>query len=391
MAAQLREQLQEAESRVVAADAANVQAAKREEALREESGEQSLVLEAMSKQVEQLQVERSNLQETLSKATAENTRLLDQMGSSEKEHNKKIEELLHQVELWEAEANRLSVNATEQDAIVTQMRAEAEQLYNELGALHQSADETQATLSSRARKAEAEVVRLRLQVSQIEDSAEDSVAGHEEESARHMAELRSEISRLLVQESEAKDLAQTHASRVAELEGELAANQSAATAAAESAAVAAAEAQEKFSAMESRAQNAEEVAVARLTELGALEEKIVSLSSQLVSSNKEYTSSKAALEQRISMAQRDNGKFVLELSSMRGELAELRVSATSMATVHAEKDKQIGALSQDVLSLTQQLNELQQQLEGRDAAHADSVREQAEAFEARVTQVRNLS
>ena len=208
--------------------------------MREESGEQSLVLEAMSKQIEQLQVERSNMQETLSKATAENTRLVDQIAGSEKEHNKRIEELLHQVELWEAEANRLNEGATEKDAIVTQMRAEAEQLYNELGALHQLADETQATLSSRARKAEAEVVRLRIQMTQIEDSAEDSVAGHEEESARHMAELRNEISRLLIQESEAKDLAQTHSSRIAELEKELAANQSTAAAAAESAATAAA-------------------------------------------------------------------------------------------------------------------------------------------------------
>ena len=88
------------------------------------------------------------------------------------------------------------------------------------------------------------------------------------------------------------------------------------------------------------------------------------------------------------MAQRDNGKFVLELSNLRGELAELRTSSSSVATVGAEKDKQIGALSQDVLSLTKQLEDLRQQLDGRDGAHADSAREQAEAFEVRITQVR---
>lgn len=388
VATQLRERLQEAESRVAAADAASVQAAKRERALQEESGERSLELDAKSKQVEQLQVERSSLQETLRQAQAENTRLMGQMSGSEKEHNTRIEELLHQVELWEAEANRLSADATQKDAIVAQMRAEAEQLYNELAGLHQSADETQAELSSRARKAEAEVVRLRLQMSQIEDSAEDSVAGHEEESARHLAELRSEISRLLLQESEAKDLAQTHALRVAELEGQLAAAQSSAATATESAAAASAEAQEKLSAMVSRAKTAEEVSATRLTELAALEEQVVSLSAQLVSSNKESASSKNALEQRLNVAQRDNGKFVLELSNLRGELAELRTSSSSVATVGAEKDKQIGALSQDVLSLTKQLEDLRQQLDGRDGAHADSAREQAEAFEVRITQVR---
>ena len=388
VAAQLRDRLQEAESRVAAAEAAGVQAAKREKALREESGERSLELDAKSKQVEQLQVERSSLQETLRQEKAENTRLLGLMSGSEKEHNTRIEELLHQVELWEAEANRLNADTIQKDAIVAQMRAEAEQLYNELGALHQSADETQAELSSRARKAEAEVVRLRLQMSQIEDSAEDSVAGHEEESARHLAELRSEISRLLLQESEAKDLAQTNALRVAELERELAAAQSSAATAAESAAAASTEAQEKLSAMVSRAKSAEEVSATRLTELAALEDQVVSLSAQLVSSNKESASSKNALEQRLNVAQRDNGKFVLELSNLRGELAALRTSASSMTTVHAEKDKQIGALSQDVLSLTKQLEDLRQQLDGRDGAHADSAREQAAAFEVRITQVR---
>jgi len=210
-AAQLRERLAASEARVAKAEAASALLAEREEMRLETqaaaAGEQGAALKELTKEAERLQLERSGLQEKLASVDAEKARLLAQLDSSEQERNEREEELLQQVELWETEATRLSGGAAEKDAIVAQMRAQTEQLYNELGALHQSAEDAQSQLSSRARKAEAEVVRLRLQMTQIEDSAEDSVAGHEEESARHLAELRSEISRLLVAESEAKALA----------------------------------------------------------------------------------------------------------------------------------------------------------------------------------------
>ena len=65
---------------------------------------------------------------------------------------------------------------------MAQMKLDAEQLYHKLGELSASADETQAQLSSRARQAEAEVVRLRLHAGRIEDSA-DALTEEQEQTA----------------------------------------------------------------------------------------------------------------------------------------------------------------------------------------------------------------
>ena len=113
----------------------------------------------------------------------------------------------------------------------------------------------------------------------------------------------------------------------------------------------------------------------------------MSLSSQLVSSSNESAASKAALDERLAAAQRDNGKFVTELSSLRGELSEMRSAALTASTTHAAKDKQIGALTADVLSLTQQCDGLRKQLDGIDDVHSESAREQAEAFSLRIKEV----
>ena len=387
----LREMVSAAEARANAAESnANVVAQDEQmkrDAVQAAAGEQGRAFDTLSEETEALVGERAGLQDAIATSEAENARLNARLEVAEQERATEVEELLLQVELWEAEANRLGGSEKEKEEVVAQVKQEAEQLYSQLGALSASADETQAQLSSRARKAEAEVVRLRLQVGQVEDSADAQTEEQEQTAGRHLAELRGEVSRLMVAESEARALADVTAARVAELEMELAGAQDSTSEADQRAAAAGVEADAKIADMAGHVQSAKAVGGERAKKLVELEEQVVSLSSQLVSGSREQSGARAKLEGKLTVAMRDNGKFVSELSALRLTVSELRSAELTASAIGGGKDKQIGSLTKDVLDQTQQIEELERELGGLGDVHSESHREQAAAFESRVSQL----
>ena len=333
------------------------------------------------------QLEREELRSGMAEEAAEKTRLVARLAVAEQERREEVEALLQQVELWEAEALRLGEESQETEGVLATVRAEAEQLFSELGVLRKESDETATELSARVRAAEAEASRLRLQMGEAEDSSASQLAEAEESTARHLAELRSEVQRLMISEAEAQGLCEVQVARIADLEQELTTQKEAAASAQQAAEAASAAAAEGRRAVEARAAAAEATAAERLAETEALEQQVVTLSASLVSSGRKDAVLTEQLESKLAASQREKAGLVNELAALRSEAADLRSASATAASVHAAKEAKITGLTADVASLTKELEQALADRHGAAAQGIEAASAQAAAFTAQVAQL----